>query len=173
MVKCYDILDRDHRPFCVEVGDRQISVWNQRYIQAREDEDDNEGHWELGRLLIFGTTHQVWIGDNYEKLDQKDEYYPCHRYPGNTILFYRELVKRYVFIGPSIYAFSPVDGDVIHAYYSPIRRSDHECVPYAIGEKYVYFPMDLTYLPREQFKDLGSRKDALSLGDVELIHPRV
>lgn len=169
-MKSYDILDCGHRPFCAEVGDRQISVWKQEYIQDHDD----QGHWELGQMLIFETVSQLWIGDNYSVRDQSNKKYaPRYRYPGNTILFYRETSKQYVFVGPIIYAFSPVEDDVIREFYSPIQVSDHECVPYAVGEKFVYFPMDLTYLPRERFDGPDSRKDAISLGEVRVIHPRV
>lgn len=158
-MKCYDILDKEDRPFCAEVGNI-VSVWKQHYVQDHDD----QGHWELGKLLIFETVKQIWIGDNYSLRDQRTPAYaPRFRYPGNSILFLRDLTNTYVFVGPTIYSFMAVDGDEIRDFYSPVRISDHESQPYAFGLKYVYFLSDMTYLPRDAFRGPEERQDAIPL----------
>jgi hypothetical protein len=166
-MKCYDILNKGQRPFCAEVGE-VISVWKQHYVQDHDD----QGHWELGKLLLFQTVKQIWIGDNYSPHDQRTPAYaPRFRHPGNTILFRHEITNAYVFVGPIIYSFVPVDGDEIRDFYSPVRISDDEPVPYAFGLKYVYFLSDLTYLPRDAFRGPEDHQDALPLPVVEVIEP--
>jgi hypothetical protein len=66
---------------------------------------------------------------------------------GNTILL-KIKKDRYVFIGWCIYEF--LTKDDIKEYISPVGNSD---VPYpvAIGEKNVYFMLDMRYVPISEF----------------------
>jgi len=60
--------------------------------------------------------------------------------------------RSYVFIGDCIYIFEPPENDEIVDYHSMIGSSD---VPYpvAVGKKYLYFMLDMKYVPRTAIKE--------------------
>jgi len=62
---------------------------------------------------------------------------------GNSILMKLEK-DRYLFVGETIYQFR-TDDEILH-YNSPIGNSDVP-YPFAVGKKYVYFMLDMEYIP--------------------------
>lgn len=102
---------------------------------------------ECGCKVLDVPYEKVFIGDNDLKCERWE---PKGKFPGNTILV-KESSGRYTFIGWEIFSFTPLDGDVIETYYSPIG-SDRNTYPYAVGQKYVYFMRYKEAVPIEKIR---------------------
>jgi hypothetical protein len=101
---------------------------------------------------------KVWIPDGvYLTRDNEGNVVPdtCSSFYGNSILAYvgktEDGLNRYISVGSSVNEF--VTDDEIQRYYSTVGNSD---VPYpvAIGNKYVYFMLDLDAEPIEKYANL-------------------
>lgn len=100
------------------------------------------------KLLDNVPYEKVFIGDNDLECER---FAPKGKFPGNTILI-KESSGRYTFIGHEIYSFTPLDGDVIETYYSPVKSDKRQSRPYAVGQKYVYFMLNKEAVPIEKIR---------------------
>lgn len=123
----YWIVDNENDCFTVTVSDSTIIAEITNCMCDNED--------ECNCKVLDVPYEKVFIGDNDLELEDCE---PKGGFAGNTILVIEESSGRYIFIGPEIYSFTPLNGDVIETYYSPVDN-DRGTYPYAVGKKYVYF----------------------------------
>ena len=118
-------------PFRVTVSEDLIEIF--RVNLEENDEGDFE---ETERELIREVTEfrDVFIGKDPSNSEAD----------GNSILIQIK-PKTYMFIGESIYTFSPFDQ--ITDFRSPIGNSDVP-YPYAVGEKNIYLLIEQVYVPK-------------------------
>jgi hypothetical protein len=132
--KKYEIIDNGGIPFVAYVKPSAIKV-----------ADGRDG------FTIFNTKYKkVFIGDNDLRIKHPGVA-PKGQDPGNSILIHARTQgpEQYIYVGEVIYSFSPLDGDHIETYYSPLGNN-RVPYPYAVGAKYVYFMLDKKAVPVEQ-----------------------
>ncbi len=145
-VKSYEVHDNGGRPFLVEVSKKHVDV----FLYDPVSENVKNGY-RKGKLVLSMDYTDIFIGDN----DLPDP--RSSRGKGNSILIHRS-GSNYVYVGHMIQSFETRNGERIVKYYSPIGNSDVP-YPYAVGENYTYFLLDMTTLPNNV---LDLKKDAYS-----------
>ena len=133
MQRTYEIHDNGGRPFAVTVRGKNVKVH-----KLKEDSEPKE--------LFDWTVDDVFIGKKspgggYDGLKPRQA-------EGNSILVKKG--SKYIYIGESIYEFTPFDGDTIEKYYSNIGNSDVP-YPYAIGQTNVYLMLEKVAVERGMF----------------------
>lgn len=147
-VKSYEIHDNGGRPFLVEVHSSKKHADVFLYDSM---EESLKGGYRKGKLVLSIDYADIFIGDN----DLPDPH--ASRGKGNSILIHRS-GSNYVYVGHMIQSFETRNGERIIKYYSPIGRNDVP-YPYAVGENYTYFLLDMDTLPNNV---LDLKKDAYS-----------
>jgi hypothetical protein len=127
----YATHDNGGRPFAVKLIGKQVHV----YEVERTDKKDNE-YYLIGK---------VPVRDKSDLMIGIDDAYKFH---GNTVLV-RLKNNRYLYIGESLFEFSPVDK--IEKYYSPVGNSDVP-YPYAVGEEFTYLLVEGVYIDNRYLK---------------------
>lgn len=130
--------DNGGRPFEVEDFGGHVKVHDR--IWQRDTES-----YLRGKTLPNTPYEHLFVGKDTTREDRKqqtDEFGD-----GNSILIQVSKTK-YVFVGAKIYSFSPMKGDIIRSYFSPIGNSDVP-YPYAIGDTHTYIMLDAVAIPNE------------------------
>lgn len=140
-VKSYQIHDNGGRPFVVEVhsAKKEVEVFLNEY---NEDTDK----FIKGKSILRSPYQQIFVGP--DSCPGRSEYTATDpSFKGNSILLHVSGSK-YIYIGSEIHSFETRDGETIKQYYSPVENNDVP-YPYAIGENYTYFMLDMETLPNE------------------------
>ena len=143
--KIYKIHDNGGRPFVVNVSGSEVSV-----SKNMDSFEKVNGKWmdikRPEKMLFTIVADQIHIG----KKSPKGGYdgMKSSEAEGNSILLHVGSVYRY--IGSEIYDFKPIDGEKIIKYYSDIGNNDVP-YPYALSNNYVYFMIEKTIVPLEEF----------------------
>jgi hypothetical protein len=135
-VKSYEVHDNGGRPFLVEVNSstKHVDVFLYDWVG-----ESLNGKYHKGKSVLSTHYADIFIGDN----DLPDP--RASRGKGNSILIHVSGSK-YVYVGHVIQSFETRNGEKILRYYSPIGNSDVP-YPYAVGENYTYFMLDMKTLP--------------------------
>ena len=125
--KTYDIHDNGGRPFRVEIAGKNVKI----FMNVSENDNNN-----FSKLVKDINVKEVFIGKDPE-------------FPGNSILLHIS-GNTYMCVGRNIYQFNMEKGDSPDKYFSLVGNSD---VPYPVllGKTHVYFMLDYTVVPRDQF----------------------
>jgi hypothetical protein len=131
--EAYDIHDNGGVFFKVSVCESKRALVITRCIP--DDADECRMYREVGRY---------WYRDLFIGYDPTEP-----KFKGNSILF-RPLSNAndsWIYVGGhEIYGFSPIAGDQIVNYVSPVRNSDVP-YPFAVGKKYVYLMLERVAFP--------------------------
>jgi hypothetical protein len=155
--KNYFILDNGENPFLVYISKNKVNIYTypikneNKYFVA--DKDQNKKWTYINKIATYKNPIKVFIGESPENEITKFSGGIKKEFVGNSILL--QIGKdSYVFIGRIIYEFSTNDDQIIE-YYSPVGNID---VPYpvAIGEKNIYFMLDLKYVPIDKFHNFNN-----------------
>ena len=138
----YEIHDNGGRPFIVEDDGSKVTVYAQQY-------DFDTERYLAPETLFQKEYDTIFVGD---KPSWQDPVNWKPNFKGNTILL-KCKDKSYMYIGESIYTFKPLDGDVIHTYYSEVGNNDVP-YPFAVGDKYVYLLMEYHEAVTKDYFDL-------------------
>lgn len=143
--KIYKTHDNGARPFIVEIQGKGVSV----------SKNMDEFEYVDGKFinipkplkhLFTKTADEVFIGKK-SPTGGYDGLQPS-KAEGNSILL--KIGSKYMFIGNEIYEFTPIDGDIIIAYYSDIGNSDVS-YPYAVGKTHIYIMLDKLAIEKSYF----------------------
>jgi hypothetical protein len=97
---------------------------------------------DQGKSILRTRYTDIFIGEN-----KTPETRSIINDKGNSILLHISKAN-YIYIGHMIQSFETREGEKIKSYYSPIGNSDVP-YPYAIGEQYTYFMLDMDTIPNE------------------------
>ena len=145
MVKSYKTHDNGGRPFRVEIQGNDVKVF-----KNMDDFEFVDGKVvEISRpekLIQEFQADKIFVGKKspgggYNGLTPKEA-------EGNSILL--QMGAKYIFIGHEIVEWTPVQGDMIEAYYSNIGNSDVP-YPYAIGRTHVYIMLEKVSVEKSFF----------------------
>lgn len=122
----YEVHDNGGRPFSVLVSDKKVQI-----VRNPQKED------EKAKLIKKTTAEKVHVG-----------FYKNPEFTGNSVLI--EMKRKFIFVGWKVQEFSLEPKDQIERYFSMVGNSD---VPYPVlvGEKNVYFMLDMKFVPRSEF----------------------
>lgn len=125
-MKVYETRYNGHRPYCVEVSDHEIEVFEQSWDETNE-------YWSKNRRVYHSPYERIFIGDN-------DHHVPSAAlkgaYPGNTILVHVQ-ESEYVFIGHSLFRFRTYN-DAIQSYSSTMTNELSIPCATATGSHHTY-----------------------------------
>lgn len=156
--KTYFTHNNGDRPFLVYVKNNIVHIYKiptKKYYYRREDYSFNSSKNKpfYNELVKTYKPTKIFIG--------KSPFIPMtkfsggygNKFIGNSILLQIE-ANKYVHIGSDVYEFKTNDN--INEYYSPVGNND---VPYpiALGSKNIYFMLDKTFVPNDNFKDLTKK----------------
>jgi hypothetical protein len=134
--------DNGGRPFEVEDFGGHVKVHDRIWQRGT---NGNTETYLRGKTLLNTPYETLFVGKDTTSEDKKqtaDEFGD-----GNSILIQISKTK-YIFVGDKIYSFSPVKGDTIRSYFSPIGNSDVP-YPYALGGTHTYIMLDAVAIPNE------------------------
>ena len=126
MPKSYLTHDNGGRPFEVEKTEEQVHVY------LYEWQEDNT--YIRGKRVVTTPYEHFFVGEDEDS-------------PGNSVLI-KVSAKKYIYVGEQIYSFSPMKGDTIISYASPIGGNDVP-YPYAIGNQYTYIMLENVAIPNK------------------------
>jgi len=126
-MKVYETYYMGNRPYCVEVSEHTVEVFEQSWEETNE-------YWSKDRRVYQSSYERIFIGDN---VNQDPTMAPKGRHTGNTILLHLH-GSEYVFIGHVLFSFSVFEGDTISEYYSPLSLLTDQPSPLAVGNHIVY-----------------------------------
>ena len=138
-------------------GDRIFLVYydsNNAYVYRKDPNIRHRAYDKDPKIFSvlvksYENVDYIWIPDSYSN---ETKYEPKEFGHGNSVLInISEEKNKYAYIGGEVYEFTTSDDDFIEEYYSDIGRND---IPYpvAVGQKYAYFMMDHSYIPKTMFK---------------------
>jgi hypothetical protein len=149
-MKSYYIHDNGSRPYIVYVSNKGVYVYGMDNKLFHIREKDYSKKWTYTKLIYSNNNvKNVFIGKSPITKMTKFSRGHGRGFTGNSILVH-EKGNKYVYIGKHNVERVTINNDKIKEYISPVGNSD---VPYtvAIGEKNVYFMLDMKYVPISKF----------------------
>ena len=148
--KKYFIHDNGGRPFLAYVGKTDVYIYkiNEKYEIKNENYNrkNKNNSWMYTQLVKeYKNVVKIYIGKS--PLNPSTKFSGGHgkSFDGNSILL-QLTNNKCISIGWNIYEFTLLDN--IENYYSPVGNSDVP-YPFIIGDKYIYFMLDKTYIDRK------------------------
>ncbi len=103
-MKVYETRFNGRRPYCIEVTDHEIEVFEQSWDETNE-------YWSKNRRVYQSSYERIFIGDEKKV------------YPGNTMLLHVK-DSEYVYIGHLIFKFHVYNDEIIH--YTSILADEND-----------------------------------------------